>query len=166
MIYQKTRTLQQCAAAQIEANANLTTLFGQKDGPLSPLEIKRLNSKLTWITIQSGAEIFFHKIKFGRPRPYITHSEIKPCIDLENTKSYPSGHAAISRMYARILSVIYPERALLFLKRADQSAINRLIGGVHYPSDVAAGKVLGDAMADVYLADNDIFYNLSILPHK
>lgn len=164
--YQNTRTQEQCALAQSGASANLTTIFGQKNGPLSQNEIKKLNSKLKWITIKSGIEILVSKNKYARPRPYISHQEVKPCIDLENTKSYPSGHAAISRMYARILSVIYPERAPLIMQKADEFGLNRIIGGVHYPSDVEAGKMLGDAMAEDYLADNDAFYRLRVFNYR
>jgi acid phosphatase (class A) len=56
-------------------------------------------------------------------------------------------------VYARLLAVIYPERAEVFRAQGDQAALNRVIGGVHHPSDIIAGKKLGDILADEYLAD-------------
>lgn len=167
LYYQKTRTAEQCAAAQAEANnAGLETFFGGKKGLLSPSEIATVKKQLKWLTVKTGAQILIYKTKFNRPRPYISRPEIKPCIELESSKSYPSGHTALARVYAKILSVVYPERSLLFIKRADEVALNRVIGGVHHPSDIVAGIKLGDAIADNYLESNDFFYQLKTLGHN
>lgn len=161
--FQKTRTTQQCAEAELESNASMEAFFGGLKGPLSHDEVSKVQKKLKWLTAKAGIEILAYKTKFNRPRPYITHPEIKPCIDLESSKAYPSGHATIARVYARVLAVIFPERSALFLKRADEIALHRVLGGVHHPSDVAAGKLLGDALADDYLSDNDFRYTLLTL---
>ena len=42
------------------------------------------------------------------------------------------------------LSDFVPVRRAAFLARADEIAQDRVIGGVHHPTDVAAGKVLAD----------------------
>ena len=55
---------------------------------------------------------------------------------------------------------MFPERAALLLKLGDQAALNRVIGGVHHPSDIAAGKKLGDAIANDYLETGDNQYQL------
>lgn len=162
LFFQKTRTADQCEAAQTEANANLESFFGEGHKLLSANELANVKKKIKWLTVKTGAKIFYYKTQFARLRPYITHPEIKPCIELESSKAYPSGHAALARVYARILSVMYPERSLLFLKRSNEVALNRVIGGVHHPSDVAAGIILGDAIADDYLNDGDFRYMLAI----
>ncbi|MEA9355984.1 phosphatase PAP2 family protein [Bacteriovorax sp. PP10] len=157
MLYlQKVRTGADCAEAQVQATANLATLFGGKNGVLSDNEIAKVKKKLTMVTIKTGTEIYFSKSEFKRPRPYLTHPEIKPCVDLESSTAYPSGHSALARVYARMLSVIYPERSLQFFERADKAAFNRVLGGVHYPSDIVAGKKLGDVLADGYLSDSGL----------
>jgi hypothetical protein len=33
------------------------------------------------------------------------------------------------------------------MKRGDEISMHRVLGGVHHPSDIVAGKKLGDAMA-------------------
>ena len=153
LYFQENRTQADCDAADLQANANLASLFGGKNGALSDVEVTKVKKKLRVITIKSGLEIYFAKREFKRPRPYITHKEIKPCIELESSKSYPSGHSTLARLYARLLAVIYPERADTFIQRGDQAALNRVIGGVHHPSDIIAGKKLGDILADEYLSD-------------
>lgn len=155
--YQNTRTAEQCAIAQNESDASLKVFFGKL---LSASELDRAQSKLKWLTVKTGAKILIQKQKYRRPRPYESHPEIKPCIDLEGSKAYPSGHTTLARVYARVLSVMHPERSELFMRRSDEASLNRVIGGVHHPSDVVAGKILGDAIADDYLGVGDNFYNL------
>jgi acid phosphatase (class A) len=162
LFFQQSRTQEQCDAAQLEANAGLEVFFGGNHGLLTPQELKKIKSKVRFLTIKVGAKILINKTRYGRERPYITHKEIKPCIDLESSKAYPSGHATLARVYARVMAVAHPERAFLFLKRADEVGLNRVLGGVHHPSDVAAGKKLGDAIAEKYLGTGDNFYQMSV----
>lgn len=155
LYFQKTRTAEQCALAELEADANLETFFGGSHGLLNANEMTMAKKKLKWLTLKAGAQIYIYKKKFHRPRPYITHPEIKPCIDLEGSEAYPSGHTALARVYARVLSVMFPERGLQFIKRADEVGTNRVLGGVHHPSDIVAGKKLGDALAQDFLGSSD-----------
>lgn len=152
--YQATRTEADCAAAASEVKANLKTFFGGANGLLTAHEVKHFSLRLKEGMIMTAYNAFLAKEMFKRPRPYKTHPEIKPCIKLSNTYAYPSGHTTLSRVYARVLGRIYPERSELFLKRADEIAMHRVLGGVHHPSDIAAGKILGDAIAaEIY--END-----------
>lgn len=164
LIFQNSRTEEQCRLAQAEANnASLESFFGGNHGLLSHAEIKIVNKKLIGLKLKTGIKILYYKTKFSRKRPYLVHSEIKPCIDLEKSKSYPSGHTTLARVYARVLSVIFPERGNLFFKRSEEVGMNRIIGGVHHPSDIVAGTILGDSIADDYLDEGDSFYQLSTL---
>lgn len=67
---------------------------------------------------------------------------------MESSFSYPSGHSALAEFYARILSIALPDRAADFKARALQIAQDRMIGGVHYPTDVRDGVLLGDQIFD------------------
>ena len=154
MYLQNTRTNEQCLAAAHEEDASLKAFFGGAHGLLSDVEVNKMQKKMRMITIKAGAKILVSKTRYNRPRPYITYPQIKPCIELESSKAYPSGHATVARMYARILAATFPERAILFLKRGDEVGFYRVLGGVHHPSDVAAGKILGDSLADDFLEDN------------
>jgi membrane-associated phospholipid phosphatase len=59
--------------------------------------------------------------------------------------SYPSAHASTSFAAARVLSEELPAVTLYVL--ASTMALSRPYLGVHYPSDVVAGALLGDAIA-------------------
>ena len=146
--YQRTRTTEQCRLAAKEESANLVTLFANEGGPLSKTEARILSIRFLQAYASAGINIYLAKSLYDRPRPYVANPELTPCIDKESSSAYPSGHTALARMFARLLSRIYPEREDAFMKRADEVAMNRVIGGVHHPSDIVAGKKLGDAMAE------------------
>lgn len=166
LYFQEHRTEADCDAANLQASANLETLFGGENGSLTDAEIKKVKKKLRLVTIKAGVEIYFTKREFKRPRPYVANAEIKPCIELEKSTAYPSGHTTLARLYARLLSVIYPERAEVFMEQGDQAALNRVVGGVHHPSDIVAGKKLGDLLASDYLSNSKFRRDLERLGGK
>lgn len=156
MKYQETRTEADCKAAESEEKGTLKNLFGGPRGPLTNKEVKRFSILMKRGMIASAVDHTIAKMIYKRPRPFMTHGEIKPCIKIPKSTAYPSGHSTIARVYARILSTMYPERAAAFMARADEIAMHRVLGGVHHPSDTTAGKRLGDAIAR-HLLDTDAF---------
>ena len=56
--------------------------------------------------------------------------------------SYPSGHSTAGYALALALAKKFPYKKELILQQGLKIGENRLIGGVHHPSDVAAGRVL------------------------
>jgi len=81
------------------------------------------------------------KAEFARPRPYQSDKSLHPvCALTEAANSYPSGHALTGYLEAFTLAEIVPEKRADILARADDYAHNRLVCGVHYPSDVEASR--------------------------
>ena len=153
---QETRTDEQCAFAATHEQATLKNIFYKDNGPLTNREANRLTVLLLKAYAEAGVNIYFAKGVYKRPRPYISRPDIVPCIDREGSYAYPSGHTTVARVFARILSRIYPERAEAFMKRADEAAQNRVLGGVHHPSDIEAGKKLGDYLSDHVMKSTNI----------
>lgn len=86
-----------------------------------------------------------------RPRPPLLDSRIKPCVHLPKSGSYPSGHSTQAFLWANLLAEIFPEHRAALRERAELVAWSRIIGGVHYPTDITAGRMLGDRLAAEFL---------------
>jgi len=81
------------------------------------------------------------KLVFKRPRPYQTDATLHPVCDLTETpNSYPSGHGLTGYLEGLTLAELVPEKRVEILARADEYAHNRLVCGVHYPSDEEASR--------------------------
>jgi hypothetical protein len=91
------------------------------------------------------------KGKWDRKRPPAVDDRIKPCVPLEENASYPSAHAARGIVWAAILGEIFPDKKDRLLERGKQMGQDRVIAGIHFPSDVEAGQTLGQAIADKML---------------
>jgi acid phosphatase (class A) len=93
------------------------------------------------------------KDKWERKRPPYVDDRIHPCVVLEENGSYPSAHAVRGVVWSRILAAEFPDKKPQLLARGLLMGKDRVIAGIHFPSDVEAGQKLGDAIADKLLAD-------------
>ncbi|HXE52353.1 MAG TPA: family 16 glycoside hydrolase, partial [Tepidisphaeraceae bacterium] len=90
-----------------------------------------------------------------RPRPPAVEPRIHPCVMLERSSSYPSGHAERGIMWATLLSEMFPDKRDALMARGRQLGEDRLIAGMHWPSDIAAGQKLGAELAKKTLENAD-----------
>lgn len=81
----------------------------------------------------------------GRDRPYMTDPTIRiPAGNMDyDPRSFPSGHAAVSFAGATAIADARPDWALPAYLLAGLITYSRLYNGVHYPSDVVAGALVG-----------------------
>ena len=89
---------------------------------------------------------------FVRERPFITHSAIDLAALPLDRYSFPSGHTLHAVSFAWQASAHFPELAWLLLPLAGLIAASRVVLGLHYPTDVLAGAVLGAALAELGLS--------------
>lgn len=66
---------------------------------------------------------------------------------LPNFPAYPSNHAAISAGMARIIGHRFPAERARLDALADEAALSRVLGGIHYRFDGDAGLALGRNVA-------------------
>ena len=89
------------------------------------------------------------KDKWARPRPYLGQPG-NICVEkteaLAKSASYPSGHSTLSWAWGLILAELAPDRATDILSRARAYSESRVVCGVHYPSDISAGRLNGSAL--------------------
>jgi acid phosphatase (class A) len=88
------------------------------------------------------------KDHYARQRPYLSAPADTPiCVektdDLAKTASYPSGHATQSWAWGLILAELAPDRSTEILMRARSIGESRIVCGVHYLSDIQAGRDTG-----------------------
>jgi membrane-associated phospholipid phosphatase len=86
---------------------------------------------------------FAVKLAVRRPRPVL--DGLPPLGGAPSSLSFPSAHATSSFACATAMTRIAPEAAFLFILAAG-IALCRPYLGMHYPSDVVAGAVLGTAL--------------------
>ena len=65
---------------------------------------------------------------------------------MKTNASYPSGHSMVAWSWGLILAELAPSKADSVLSLGRESGESRVICGVHFISDVEAGRTLGSAM--------------------
>lgn len=70
----------------------------------------------------------------------------QPDPDSQQRTSYPSGHSAYGWTAALVLARVAPDRAPVLLQRAAEYGESRVICGMHFPSDIEAGRQLATAV--------------------
>jgi undecaprenyl-diphosphatase len=75
-------------------------------------------------------------------RPYLTLENILPVIEIPSF-SFPSGHAASMAGLAVAVYALNPKWGVILFAMAILTGLSRIVLGVHYPSDVLAGWILG-----------------------
>ena len=88
------------------------------------------------------------KHTINRKRPFETYSDIEQATSSLG-KSFPSGHTSLAFATATSLSVAYPKWYVIAPSFVWAGAVgySRMHLGVHYPSDVFAGAIIGSGSA-------------------
>jgi undecaprenyl-diphosphatase len=82
----------------------------------------------------------------GRPRPSLVDPHVHPLIAVPHDSSMPSGHALTAFACAAVLAPFAPRLRPWLFAYAGLVALSRPYLGVHYPSDVIAGALIGLAL--------------------
>ena len=92
------------------------------------------------------------KRTIGRPRPYMQCPDIRACARALDKFSFPSGHTLHAFTFLAICTWYFPVAGLALAPLVGLIAVSRVALGLHDPSDVLAGAVLGTTVAAGVLA--------------
>jgi len=95
------------------------------------------------------------KDRWRHPRPYHEDpARFSDAIEHESAEhySYPSGHSTRGTVFSLVLAELFPENRDAILAKGREAGWLRVEGGVHFLSDIYAGRVLGQALARSFLA--------------
>jgi undecaprenyl-diphosphatase len=89
------------------------------------------------------------KRTFVRERPFIRHAGISLAQAPLDRYSFPSGHTLHAVSFSWQACAAFPELTPLLVPMALAIAASRVVLGLHYPTDVLVGALLGGALAAV-----------------
>lgn len=92
------------------------------------------------------------KALIKRDRPFVHLTDCSIAITPSDKFSMPSGHTAAAFLMAFLVSHYYFEFSVMAYLWAAGIGISRVILGVHYPSDIIVGAILGMSCAYLSLA--------------
>jgi acid phosphatase (class A) len=153
-VFQATRALKDTprwAMAASDAEARLPDVLHAFDCAvgvqLDPAKAPAVLHVIARATGDDGALIGPAKEHYGRPRP-LTGNDEPICVDRASVwgAAYPSGHATVGWTWAMILAELAPDRAGAILARGRAFGDSRVVCGVHWVSDVQAGRIVGSTV--------------------
>jgi acid phosphatase (class A) len=87
------------------------------------------------------------------------HDAASPCLAAEAAPaysySYPSGHSTFGVMTAILLANMVPEKRRELFARGWDYGQSRVVGGVHFPTDVESGRIEATAMVALMMQNAD-----------
>lgn len=116
-------------------------LIGGDDTTVSPV-LHMLAAGLTGTLIYQWL-----KRKTLRPRPYEVHQDIWLTGRPLDRFSFPSGHTLHAVVFTTVLGFYFPSLMLAVLPFTLLVGLSRVILGLHYPSDVLIGALIGYTLA-------------------
>lgn len=87
------------------------------------------------------------KTKTVRPRPYQVHQVIRIGERPLDHFSFPSGHTLHAVMAMILIGYVQPLLLFIMLPFTVLVALSRMVLGLHYPTDVLVGAVIGATVA-------------------
>jgi len=150
LLAQRTRTSAQIQRAQADDKEEdifvFASVFGSFGSKFNAAELPVTAALSQHLRDASGVVNSPLKLRFARPRPFVASTLVHPVCEKTASNSFPSGHSMVGTLEALALTQIVPEQSTEIFRRLDQYAHNRVVCGVHYPSDVAASRTLSASL--------------------
>jgi membrane-associated phospholipid phosphatase len=127
------------------------------------LQVSPSRHPATYLMVRVGRRIGEHVVmclkgRFRSPRPSQLCPGIVPMIDPPSTPSFPAGHAVQAYLISYLLAYSLPKLPQQYAPEdnldaasgvlfdlAERVSVNRIVAGLHYPTDIIAGRAVGIA---------------------
>jgi membrane-associated phospholipid phosphatase len=127
------------------------------------LQVSPSRHPATYLMVRVGRRIGEHVVMclkgfFRSPRPSQLCPAIVPMIDPPSTPSFPAGHAVQAYLISYLLAYSLPKLPQQYAPEdnldaasgvlfdlAERVSVNRIVAGLHYPTDIIAGRAVGIA---------------------
>lgn len=111
----------------------------------------RKNWEMVLIALAAGVVARFgvtelFRAFYDRPRPFEVLPDLHQLVSHNGGGSFPSGHAAFFFALAAVVGRYYPKTSVLFYAAAFSLTVSRVVAGIHWPSDILGGAVVGIAV--------------------
>jgi membrane-associated phospholipid phosphatase len=108
---------------------------------------------LPFVTLYDAAIACWEaKYTYWAIRPFQLDPEVKPIFATPNHPSYPAAHACSSIAITLVLGYLFPRDAESFAALGERAGESRIWAGIHYRSDITAGRDLAIALANKVIA--------------
>jgi acid phosphatase (class A) len=156
LMSQVTRTPEMADRAVADAEENVWRFSDVIDDPKFTREnLPKFSAFFDRIVETEGAVVDPAKDVWKRPRPHLYSDLVKPIVPLSKSGSYPSGHTTVGTLMGIVLSNMVPEKKAAIMARAWEYGHNRLVGGIHYATDIEAGRIAGTVIAQTITTHDD-----------
>ncbi|MBB4570247.1 acid phosphatase [Rhizobium leucaenae] len=153
---QVTRTPEMAARAVADAEENVWRFSDVIDNPKFTKEnLPKFSAFFDRVVETEGAVVDPAKDVWKRPRPHLYSDLVKPIVPLSKSGSYPSGHTTVGTLMGIVLANMVPEKRAAIMARAWEYGHNRVVGGIHYASDIEAGRIAGTVIAETIMTHDD-----------
>lgn len=110
---------------------------------LNPLRSARVFAYMNTAIMDAGVACWDTKYYYHYPRPIETIRNFRTILGTPNFPAYTSGHSTFSAAGAEVLAYFFPTDAQQFRTWAEEAALSRLYGGIHYRFDATEGTIQG-----------------------
>ena len=156
----KARTPAEEARALKDASLSIF-LFAPAIGPFfQPGKLPKTEALFKKVEKDIAEPLDTAKDYWKRQRPYEMNKRLSLGAP-ESSSGYPSGHSTRGTVYSMLLAELFPDRKEAILAIGRYIGWDRVLIGKHFPTDIYAGRVLGQAIVCELLASPAFQHDLA-----
>ena len=115
---------------------------------LSAIAAARAHAFLNAAMADGFIECWACKYKYWTSRPFQRITGLVTVIPTPNFPTYTSGHSTISAAAAAVMGEVFPAERAYFVQQAEEAAMSRLYGGIHFRHDNEVGTKVGTLIGE------------------